>query len=521
VGHLVSQRDYDSVPFLDFTTMNLPYVLKERESVLILHASTGLHVLQAVHQQAKRIGAVEPNQALADLLTNEMASETDSLFFLPQIELTAVEARTFISTSIAKYDLINLPIIGTFGGSMGLYSMREEYSLTTEAFLDMYDLLEDDGVICVTAWIDYPFRNPLKVTSTLCDVLTAAKKEVRNHLMAIRGWGTVTFLIGKSAFTLQETSRMRVYCDSMLFDPLLGPGIREDERMNYNMIHDSTFFEYIDRIVSGDADDLFDRYDFNIKASTDDKPYFSQFLKWNSVSHLGEIFGTQSVPFFEMGFITSSATFALLSVLAIGLIILPLTVKQMRSPWRMWTFFYFAGLGIGFMLLEIVMIQRFILLFSTAVYSVAWVISIMLISSGIGSYFSGRLCRKVTNWLLVLLTIFLLLLIYSVFLTRLLSVVATFSLPLRLLVSFAIISIPSFLMGIPFPAGIRFISSADRVMVPWAWAVNGCVSVMSAAGAAVLAVEFGFASVTWLSSLGYLFPLVSTFLIVRGRLVRL
>jgi hypothetical protein len=219
-----------------------------------------------------------------------------------------------------------------------------------------------------------------------------------------------------------------------------------------------------------------------------------------------------------MGFIISLVTFVQLSVLAIVLIILPLIGRRETSSWRLWTLLYFSGLGVGYMLLEIVMIQRFILLFSTAVYSAAWVISIMLISSGIGSYFSSRISQKLRNWLVVLFTVFLLLLLYSIFLTRLLPVIATFTLPVKLLVSFVIISIPAFLMGIPFPAGISFISSKDRAMVPWAWAVNGCVSVMSAAGAAVLAVEFGFASVTWLSSLGYLLALLSTFFVMRSKL---
>ena len=94
--------------------------------------------------------------------------------------------------------MIQLPLIGSFGGGVGLYAMREEYSLTREAFLKMWDLLEDDGVISITSWMDYPFRNSLKITATPAETLKMpASVNIDSHLAASAQLGNYYFSFKK------------------------------------------------------------------------------------------------------------------------------------------------------------------------------------------------------------------------------------------------------------------------------------------------------------------------------------
>ncbi len=515
-GPLDSWNREDSFHLLDYTTMAAPYVLKDRSKVLVLNAGSGLHVSQALSQGAMEIDATEPHRGVYKLLLNELAVMNDSLWYRPQVKMHLVEPRTFLASANKKYDLIQLPLIGAFGGGVGLYAMREEYILTREAFMEMWNLLDEDGVISVSTWMDYPFRNSLKVTATLAETLDdCGIADPLSHLTAIRSWGTITFILKKTPFTSADTSLLRRFCNAYLFDPLWLPGLHVAERTVHNGISDSTFFAYADVLVAGNREQLYREYGFHIRPATDDKPYFSQFLRWKSLPQLESIFGAQTVSFLELGWLIAAISLVQVSVLAILLIILPLFKLGWRGHYKIWTLLYFSGLGAGYMLLEIVLIQKFLLVFGNPVYAAAFVISVMMLASGIGSYYSERVTPVRNNMQQILFMIVLLLLLYTFFLSPLISLVSGATMFLKLVACIPIIAIPALLMGMPFPLGLRMLSGINENNLPWAWGVNGCVSVISAAFAALLSVEAGFSMVILLSFLFYGVSMGSMYLIKK------
>jgi hypothetical protein len=512
-GPVDSWNAADSFHLLDYTTMALPYALKKRDTVLVLNAATGLHISQALSHGASHIDAVEPHQGVTHLLLNELAAVNDSLFYRPEVKIYKTEPRTFLSASNKKYDLIQLPLVGSFGGGVGLYAMREEYSLTKQAFLKMWDLLKDDGVISITAWMDYPFRNSLKITATLAETLRdAGIMKYQLHLAAVRSWGTITFLLKKSPLSESDTSMLRKFCNTYFFDPLWLPGLKADERTAYNGMSDSTFFTYADELLSGNREKLYNEYDFHIRPATDDKPYFSQFLRWKSINHLTGIFGSQTVSFLELGWLIAAISFLQISLLAVLLILLPLSKSGWRGSNKLWTLFYFSGLGIGYMFLEIVLIQKFILFFGNPVYAAAMVICVMMLCSGAGSYYSTRLLPNRAVMQKILLFIFLILLLYTFFLSLLLEHIVGLPDLVKLIISLPVVACPAFLMGMPFPLGLRALAGREEKNVPWAWGINGCMSVISAALASLLAVETGFSTVIILAAISYAGSMLSMYL---------
>lgn len=509
-GPVVSWNVEDSFHLLDYTTMALPYALKHRTDVLVLHAGTGMHASHALSRRANHIDAVESHQTINNLLLHELAADNDSLFYNPSVNLHTTEPRTFIASANKKYDLIQLPVVGSFGGGVGLYAMREEYSLTKQAFSQMLNVLEDDGVICITSWMDYPFRNPLKIAGTLAEAAEAAGLlPLSSHIIAVRSWGTISFLLLRSPFNSSDTSRILDFCDSLFFDPVLLPGLSEDDRSVYNVMNDTTFFTYMDELMSEKREKLYDEYDFYLRPATDDKPYFSQFLRWKSLPHLTNIFGSQSVPFLELGWLISVLTFFQLSVLAVLLIILPLLKRGWKGSNRTGIMLYFSGIGIGYMFLEIVLIQQFILFFGNPVYAASFVIAVMLLASGAGSYLSSGFALKRTIIEKILAYIIVVMLLYSFFLSTFLQSISSFAFGLKSGVSLIIIAIPSFLMGMPFPMCLKLLSAGGEKNIPWAWAINGCMSVISAALAIMLAAEAGFTIVLLSASLGYAFAFLA------------
>ena len=518
-GPVVSWRRKDSFHVLDYTTMALPYLLKPRKQVLVLHAGTGLQVSHALSRGATTIDAVEPHQMVSKILLDELANDNDSLYYRPEVKLHVTEPRTYLSGVRKKYDLIQLAPVGTFGGGAGLSAMREEYILTKEAFLQMWNLLAEDGVISITTWMDYPFRNPLKLAATIAETLETAKPDSVNwHIAAIRSWATVSFLLKKSPISASDTSAIRQFCNSVYFDPLLLPGLSAEERTAYNGMSDTSFFSYMDELLSTDRRQLYGEYDFHIRPATDDKPYFSQFLRWKTLHRLADIFGTQSVPFLELGWLISVMTFFQLSLLALLLIVLPLFKIGWKSGYKLWTWLYFSGLAIGYMFLEIVLIQQFILFFGSPVYAAALVIAVMLIASGAGSYYSSRLRPNLPLLRRILLYIIGTLFLFALFLAPFLQIITGWPAMTKLVVSFMVITVPSFLMGIPFPTGLRLLSGVESRNIPWAWGINGCMSVISASIAALIAVEAGFRVMMFVAGIAYLACFLSLYLIPNSRL---
>ena len=197
--------------------------------------------------------------------------------------------------------------------------------------------------------------------------------------------------------------------------------------------------------------------------------------------------------------------------MALLLILLPLfKLRRVSSGSKKnWTLFYFSGLGIGYMFFEIVLIQKFILFFGNPVYASAIVICVMLLASGAGSYYSSRLLPAPKVMRRILLLVFLFLLVYTFGLHLLLQQIASLPDLFKLITSMLIIACPAFLMGMPFPLGLRAQSVIEEKNIPWAWGINGCMSVISAALATLLTVETGFSTVIMMAAICYAVSMMS------------
>ena len=492
-GPIVSWSRNDSMHLLDYTTIGLPYAMARRERVLVLHAGTGMHVSEALTHGARRVVAVEPHSAALSVLLHDAVQATDSLFYQPAVTVRNVDARTFILTDTSRYDVIVLPTLDAFGGTAGLHALQEQYALTTEAFHEMWDHLEPDGVISLSSWMDYPIRNPLKALATLVQALSdAGVEKIAQHIAAVRSWGTITFVAKRTPLSQNEVQNVRAFCRQMLFDPALLPRCEPGERARYNVLADESFLEYLDEILSPARTALYDDYDFNIRPSTDDRPYFSQFLKWRSVPRLRQLLGQQTFSFLEIGYLIVAVTLAQIVLAAFVLILLPLFKGAARADTTSWTLLYFGALGVGYMFVEMIFIQRFVLYFGNPIYATAAVIGTMLISSGAGSYLSARVSLTSSVLWKTVILVAASIALYAIILTQLLH--STISLPIeaKAVLSFVIIAPPAVVMGMPFPLGLRFLSGRSDAQIAWAWGINGCMSVVSTALAMMLAVEAGF-----------------------------
>lgn len=498
VGQLLSSKN-DSLSYLQFTTENVAYTTSERKSVLILGAGTGRQVRLALLNDAETIISVEQNKALINLLEKKLASKVDSLYQNKLVRPQNISPRTFILSTHQKFDLIFLPVIDAFGGSSGLFALQEQYQLTTEAFGEMLGALNRNGEICITIWIDYPYRNPVKILATAVEAFE--KRKIDNpaeYIAAIKNWNTITFLIKKDPITSAERDSIITFCNNLNFDPVLLPRIINQERERFNKLQDKSLYSMFDRILESkkEREKLYFEYPFNIRPATDDQPYFSQFLQWRTIPLLADLFGNESVPFFEVGYLILYLTLIQITILAVLLIIIPLLKIGLKGGRKIRILAYFGGLGLGYMFIEIILIQRFTLYFGNVIYAAALVVCLMLVSSGFGSLISQKIIPKPYRIILIIFLIIVSLLIYLLFLSNWLKITIGFSLTVKIILSFLLIAPPAFFMGMPFPLGLKLLSRqrelSESRLVPWAWGINGVFSVVSAVLAIIIAVELGF-----------------------------
>ncbi|MFA5769488.1 MAG: hypothetical protein WC871_08130 [Bacteroidales bacterium] len=486
--------------FMDHTTHNLPFVTGDPGSVFIAGAATGLYADHARVHGVHDIIATQTNKAAMELL------KRNSVIPEPPVHFTGVHPRNFLLSG-SQYDLIILPETESFGGSAGIQALKEQFLFTIQSFSQMWNCLTPDGMISATVWMDFPPRNSLKLLATMVQIAESKTSgPPAEHIMAVRSWATVTFILKKSRITSREITILKDFCEQEQFDPLLYPGIDPSSRDYFNSLQDDSFFSSVDQIMlpAPERKAFFKEYDFNIRPATDSKPYFSQFLKLNRLSKMKDVFGAASVPFLETGYLIVLVTFLQITAAALLFILLPLFFIKTPGRKKASPLVYFGAIGFGYMFVEMVFIKEYTVYFGDPLYAASAVLSAMLFFSGAGAYVS----RKVVSgnyrfrWLTFLITVILLMLAAG--LTPLLNATAGLPLWLKLCLSFVITGPLSFLMGMMFPSGIRALSFQKKDdLIPWAWGVNGALSVVSTVLATILAVELGFDVVILVAAVTY------------------
>jgi len=318
----------------------------------------------------------------------------------------------------------------------------------------------------------------------------------------IRSWNTSTLLVKNEPFSDEAIISLKTFCKERWFDLVYYPGMAADEANHYNRLREPWYFEGASQLLGTSPDAYMEDYKFNIRPATDDRPYFSHFLKWQTMSELLSLRNRGGLPLLEWGYLILVATLAAALLASFLLVLLPLWLQRSNGArrrglrWRM--ILYFAAIGTAFMFVEIAFIQKFILFLHHPLYAISVVLCAFLVFAGLGSLFSTRFGKRAS-----LLTISLGIGLFSVFYVLLLPGLFNWLMHLpgavKILVSALLIAPLAFLMGMPFPLGLGVVSNRAPSAIPWAWGINGCASVVSAILATLLAIHLGFRFVVFLA----------------------
>ena len=549
---LIASADPKSISYVEkwAPSSTMLDVLRPTGKYAIIGPGGGIDVLGAVVSGSKSVTGIEINPLIANTIVRERyADYTHHLYQLPQVHIHVSEGRSWIRSSHEKFDVVQMTLVDTWAStSAGAFALSENNLYTVESFREYFDHLEPDGLLAITRWEFQQPREALRVVSEAIEMLRSSGiEDVRGHFIIIsngrldEAGRRVTVLTKKSAFTIEEerTVLKKVQSIPNLY-PVYTPLVygRPDKNSNCgasplpgtqgNCIDQSLaqlaetrslpsrttepFQQLINlpwhKIVQGvdvsPRAQFIRDYPFDITSTTDNAPYFFFTLSTGSV--LRSLFTGNHQTGIDwknnLGLVVLGAMLVISIVAVAGFLMVPLALHKASHKPPITPLLYFVAVGLGFIVIEIALIQRFVLFLGHPTYAMTVVVFLMLLSGGVGSFASKYLLNGTLRVRVVLGAIIGMVIFYSLFLQNVLAALVGLPFPEKLLLSAMLLAPLGFLMGMPFPAGLREIAgrhgaySGDSAAthdstIEWAWAMNAASSVLGSVLAIVLALHFG------------------------------
>jgi spermidine synthase len=474
----------------------LANVLRPHGDFAIIGPGGGVDVLRAVANGANSVTGIEINPIIASTIMRERyADYSQHLYQRPDVHINVTDGRSFIRSTPQQFDVVQMTLVDTWASTAaGAFALSENNLYTADAFREYFEHLKPDGMIAITRWEFQHPREALRIVAVAMDALhqLGVANPARNFIVASQGsldedGIPVIVLAKKTPFTPQEETAVRAHLDRYSeLDSLYLPS--EPEKNPFS-----------DLIASNDPYAFARGYAYNVAPVSDNAPFFFFTLKPAQI--LGEKGLKEGIDWkVNLGVLVLLLVLAISVVAVLAFLILPLALKggARRSTLPL---LYFVAVGLGYILVEIAFIQRFVLFLGHPTYALTVVIFLMMISSGAGSLFSRVWLPRPEMCWMALLLVFAALLADVFLLPSRLAALVGLGFGLRLLTS-AIFLVPlGFVMGMPFPTGLRALASNPAPEFPsagpsdnaveWAWAMNAAASVMGSVLAMVIAIQFG------------------------------
>ncbi|MFC2169171.1 hypothetical protein ACFLRM_01210 [Acidobacteriota bacterium] len=508
-------REEPALKFLSFLPSSVAYSFVQNPDVLIIEPKAGLDVLAAFVFKASQIHIIESNPLIVNLVKNELADFCGDFYNHEKVNVTLADTRAALKKGGKKYDLIVFSLTDVFGSAgTGLQGFGENYIYTLESFTSLLNRLSPGGLISMSQYLLPPPRQEVRALATWIEALEKSRKNPSDHLAVIRSWGTISYFIKIDPFTAKDIQKLKDFASTRYFDLVFYPGINKEETNIYNKFDTPIYYDYTTKLISlSTRQKIYKNYLFQVSPVNDNRPFFYNFFKLTRIKSTYKAFSQKWLPLLKGKFLVLLLLVQSI-IVAFILIILPLFVlrdiKTKKSSLFPKVFLYFSLIGMAFMFVEITFIQKFVHFLGHPLYSISAIIGSLLVSSGIGSYFSRKILgENLEKNLKISLVICAGLIIFYLFLLPFFyNAFIGFNLVFKISLTFAIVFPLGVLLGFPFPSGIRLLSIAEKKLIPWAWAANAFSSVINSILALMIAFWGGYNFVMILASGGYLFALV-------------
>ena len=573
----------EETAYFRFLPMVYPYLVAKNPDTFVIQFGGGISTDVALRDGSKSVTVAESNPAILKAFRTDptLRDFTGNVLDDPRVHVVDYDGRLYLAGHPESYDVVDLSLADSAGLSApGGFAIVEKYGYTRQAMETYMRALRPGGTLSVTLWNkEEPPKSVLKLYSTMVEAARAVAPDaatrdtpaaVAGSFFAVSSYlSTATVLYKKGGFTPAEIATLRDHTHAMSFDDVYWPGIPFDADATDKLLADyrNAIFSDAPAPAAGKApadgaagateeveDDagpgpapkvlpstgmgrlawhalvyggwpaIADRYVFDARSLTNDRPYFAAYVKPRDLPNLLD---RLEIVQDEWGYLLLWATLGIATVAAASLIVLPVVFGWRSAfsaaPGKGRTILYFACLGLGYITVEVGLIADYTLALNNATVSASILITSMLVFSGLGSLTAERLLDRARTALpVILLAVGAILIGYGFFLDRALVLIGTLPYGWRLLICFLTVAPPAFLMGFPMPTAMTWLARLGKEhMFLWAWGINGCFSVVGAAAVPLIATAFGLSTVLAVGGTAYLVAIPAFFAVmlpvVRGR----
>ncbi len=513
----VAQLDIDHLSPTEKTDLathgpSFPYALRPAAKTLVIGPGGGYDVARALASGSHDVTGVEINPIIAkEIMKKRYAYFSHNLYSRPDVHIAIEDGRSFVRRSKQHFQVLQATLVDTWASTAaGAFALSENNLYTTEAFVDYLSHLTPDGVMAFTRWGFDPPRESLRVVSLAIAALHSVGQNdparnvaiVREDLEKLHGWGAQdTILISRNPFSAEDIARIQATARRAKMKVVYLPGSAVNN-------------PFRTLLTTTDRPQFYNDYPFDVRPVSDNRPFFFYTVQPRDLLNF-VLHGSRATEDYKI----NSALPVLFGLVAISILAtivilaLPPIVlghRLPRGPGSLSALLFFLCIGAGYIVIQVALIQKFILFLGHPTYALTVIIFSMLLSSGCGSFASRRLIggdpRKLQYALLFVI-------LANVLLALVVSPVSEsgVSLPfaVKVLITVALISPLGFAMGMPFPTGLSKIEEIMPLSVRWAWAINAASSVMGSAAAMFFAIYLGLQLTLMIGSLFYLGALLS------------
>ena len=462
--------------------------LRPEGNLFVIGAGGGRDIITGILFKQKEIDAIEVNPAIVEMIKGRYANFVGRIHEKSGVSIINNEAREWLAKSGKKYSLIQCSLVDTWAASSsGAFMLTENILYTAEAFETFVKHLKPKGVFSVIRWGDE--KRPAEVLKIATLAKVALKKSgiegAKDKIMLISAPSTfdaslTLLLVSPNNFSDQDIEKMKQICSDRGYKILWLPN-----------------GEGLEPFVSF----MKDSQALSENIPTDDKPFFFTSFGHHQANNEG------------VGLLVF--TLLLSFILVVFTILVPLFLKvgkNLEKRILISSATFFTLLGLGFMLVEVGLIQRLTILLGSPTYGLTVVLFALLLASGLGSYFvQWRLDNgQSSNYLIKtgLLASAILSLTTCFASLWSMQLMASASTEIKILLAVLLVALPGFFMGWCFPLGMKIFEKGDSTYGAWFWGVNGATTVLGSVLAAIVSVLFGITYTISCGSLIYLLALL-------------
>jgi hypothetical protein len=479
--------DRASLEWVAYDVTAAPYALRQGDAAVI-GVGGGRDILSAIWGGNRSVTGIEINSNLLHALRGPYRSFA-GIADRPEVTLVHGEARSYLSRTGQRFDILQMSLIDTWAATgAGAFTLTENGLYTIEGWRVFLDTLKPGGIFSVSRWFA-----PTEISETsrlvalgVASLLDRGIQRPSDHLIMLSRGPVATLLVSNQPFTTADHEAVARLVAAQGLSVVISPWTAAANKFLGGIVRSASQRE----LAAATAHPMFD-----FSPPTDERPFFFNTLRPASFYAINDVGATGVVAGNLRATFTLIVLFVIASGLVAAIIVWPLLragLPDMKGSSFALAAGYFAMIGLGYMLVQIPLLQRFSVYLGHPTYTFAVILFSMIFFTGLGSFASDRFAIDRHRWLIRLpIVIGALAFALTLLIQPIMDATIHFELAVRSLVVIACTAPISVLLGFCFPIGMALVGRLSPQATAWMWGINGGCGVLASIAAVAISMWLG------------------------------